>query len=561
MTKIEEAIRKRNSAKKKFDDEVKSFFVVLKARVEISRLEEAFDEVKTKYKAVRKLHDEITDLMIEAEVDKDDFGSHDNFIEEIMAVYGNLLTEFEEYRKFKEMEIISKTKSTEKEPKARSNLERIKVPQFSGNIKNYRTWKRIFSNTMEKNGEDQASQLARLIEAIQPPLRYEVECFTTTGAIWKFLDRLFGDDKELIRILMNDIKTMKPLKAKDTKSIRNFVATVRGCILRMEDVGATDETRSRYVFADILAKLTIEDQRAYGRSMIDTKKDEDLQTLLEYLEEESKLLASSQPEQRSLKAGVYPVNMDGVFSPNGCGLGCSQLHDLAYCPAFKKMKVKEKWDVVIQSKRCKKCLKTGHRHQQCSRKACDINNCGRPHHYLMHKDPKQDEKNHLNPTLPAFNPQGLRANKEETNQVGTISTNSTGTANVPIQRVNVRSTNGVPIEGLAMIDSGSNQSLIRKEFADRLGLVGETKKMKMYVAGGGVRVEDSAVFDLKISPCYDDDIVFDVKAYSVLLLLYIFRERNERMCIYSTRSRANQSFRRRQNRSSNALETGTSQSS
>ena len=515
MTKIEEAIRKRNSAKKKFDDEVKSFFVVLKARVEISRLEEAFDEVKTKYKAVRKLHDEITDLMIEAEVDKDDFGSHDNFIEEIMAVYGNLLTEFEEYRKFKEMEIISKTKSTEKEPKARSNLERIKVPQFSGNIKNYRTWKRIFSNTMEKNGEDQASQLARLIEAIQPPLRYEVECFTTTGAIWKFLDRLFGDDKELIRILMNDIKTMKPLKAKDTKSIRNFVATVRGCILRMEDVGATDETRSRYVFADILAKLTIEDQRAYGRSMIDTKKDEDLQTLLEYLEEESKLLASSQPEQRSLKAGVYPVNMDGVFSPNGCGLGCSQLHDLAYCPAFKKMKVKEKWDVVIQSKRCKKCLKTGHRHQQCSRKACDINNCGRPHHYLMHKDPKQDEKNHLNPTLPAFNPQGLRANKEETNQVGTISTNSTGTANVPIQRVNVRSTNGVPIEGLAMIDSGSNQSLIRKEFADRLGLVGETKKMKMYVAGGGVRVEDSAVFDLKISPCYDDDIVFDVKAYSV----------------------------------------------
>ena len=171
MTKIEEAIRKRNSAKKKFDDEVKSFFVVLKARVEISRLEEAFDEVKTKYKAVRKLHDEITDLMIEAEVDKDDFGSHDNFIEEIMAVYGNLLTEFEEYRKFNEMEIISKAKSTEKEPKARSNLERIKVPQFSGNIKNYRTWKRIFSNTMEKNGEDQASQLARLIEAIQPPLK------------------------------------------------------------------------------------------------------------------------------------------------------------------------------------------------------------------------------------------------------------------------------------------------------------------------------------------------------------------------------------------------------
>ena len=84
---------------------------------------------------------------------------------------------------------------------------------------------------------------------------------------------------------MNDIKTMKPLKVKDAKSIRNLVATVRVFILRMEDVGASDEAKSRYVFADILAKLTVEDQRAYARSMIDTKKIESLHTLLEYLEE------------------------------------------------------------------------------------------------------------------------------------------------------------------------------------------------------------------------------------------------------------------------------------
>ena len=36
-------------------------------------------------------------------------------------------------------------------------------------------------------------------------------------------------------------------------------------ILRIEDVGASDEAKSRYVFAGILAKLTVEDKRAYGR--------------------------------------------------------------------------------------------------------------------------------------------------------------------------------------------------------------------------------------------------------------------------------------------------------
>jgi hypothetical protein len=66
-------------------------------------------------------------------------------------------------------------------------------------------------------------------------------------------------------------------------------------ILRIEDVGASDEAKSRNVFAGILAKLTVEDKRAYGRrskslithrlSTIDTKKIESLHTLLEYLEE------------------------------------------------------------------------------------------------------------------------------------------------------------------------------------------------------------------------------------------------------------------------------------
>ena len=40
---------------------------------------------------------------------------------------------------------------------------------------------------MSKNSQDEGSQLARLIEAIQAPLKYEIECFTTFNSrqiIW-----------------------------------------------------------------------------------------------------------------------------------------------------------------------------------------------------------------------------------------------------------------------------------------------------------------------------------------------------------------------------------------
>ena len=37
----------------------------------------------------------------------------------------------------------------------------------------------------------------------------------------------------------------------------------------------------------------------------------------------------------------------------------------------------------------------------------------------------------------------------------------------------------------------------------------------MYVLGGGMMVKDSVEFRLNISPCYDEEIVFDVIVYSV----------------------------------------------
>ncbi len=41
----------------------------LEARPEIYRLEEAFGKVKKKYIVIREVHDEITELMVEAEIE------------------------------------------------------------------------------------------------------------------------------------------------------------------------------------------------------------------------------------------------------------------------------------------------------------------------------------------------------------------------------------------------------------------------------------------------------------------------------------------------------------
>ena len=87
-------------------------------------------------------------------------------------------------------------------------------------------------------------------------------------------------------------------------------------------------------------------------------------------------------------------------------------------------------------------MKTGHRHQQSSQKACDINNCKRPH---LHKESKPDDKKNLDPNATPLKPPG-----QESKQVGSISASSAGTACVPIQKVKVHSADRHAIEGLAI---------------------------------------------------------------------------------------------------------------
>ena len=96
MTDMEERVRKRKLTKK-FEDTVKGFSIVLKAKPEICRLEEEFNIVSTKYNAIRDLHDEITELMTEAKVKEEDFVSCDGFIDSVITEYGTLLEVLENY--------------------------------------------------------------------------------------------------------------------------------------------------------------------------------------------------------------------------------------------------------------------------------------------------------------------------------------------------------------------------------------------------------------------------------------------------------------------------------
>ena len=69
----------------------------------------------------------------------------------------------------------------------------------------------------------------------------------------------------------------------------------------------------------------------------------------------------------------------------------------------------------------------------------------------------------------------------------------------PVQKVKVMDSGGTLVEMLAMIDSGSNTSLLSKNAAERLGIAGTATHLTMNLAGGEKRSETSEIIEITLA--------------------------------------------------------------
>ena len=141
-------------------------------------------------------------------------------------------------------------------------------------------------------------------------------------------------------------------------------------------------------------------------------------------------------------------------------------HFIARCIRFKKMSLDEKRAEVKKHNLCFCCLKQGHGSAQCER-TCPV--CQKKHHYHLHEDSanKQDDKKQA----------------ASTDVVSLSTFKANGRASLGILRVRVQSS-GKEVQCLALVDSGCNQTLLRRRVADELGIKGSPYVYTMNTMNG-----------------------------------------------------------------------------
>ena len=156
--------------------------------------------------------------------------------------------------------------------------------------------------------------------------------------------------------------------------------------------------------------------------------------------------------------------------------------------------VDQQWDIVKQKQRCCKCLKAHHSKDCKKADGVTCEKCKKNHHRLLHNTKP------LNPDSPPFS-------NEETNNTA-IANNmedvQTVTGLCPIQRIKVVDKNGVLVDILAMLDTGSNTSFLSKSTARKLELSGPQTHLNMNLAGGAKKSEVSEIVEITmVSPIED----------------------------------------------------------
>ena len=200
---------------------------------------------------------------------------------------------------------------------------------------------------------------------------------------------------------------------------------------------------------------------------------------------------------------------------------CSNQHGLWKCEKFKNMSYEQKCEAVQHYKLCNKCLSAGHFAKSCPRVhfKCQVPECGKEHHTLMHRPVKTDhelkKKEKCNAKCDGEQQLKLQSGEttvrvseetgagndtcskgKETNDHVTSAVTGVGNTRVclGVVPVEVQAMNGeTVIETYALLDNGSEANLCHKQLAQRLNLKGEKSKFTLTGMTGSKEIDSELV--------------------------------------------------------------------
>ncbi|XP_028413778.1 uncharacterized protein LOC114536622 [Dendronephthya gigantea] len=369
-------------------------------------------------------------------------------------------------------EVKSEIGTAQKSNLCSFQMEKPKLPKFSGDVREYAIFRADFKHAIESRytKRDSITLLRTCLK--EKPLELIKGIGSDYDAAWEYLDSIYGDPRYVSDTITQDIVKFKALEDGEDARFCDLVHLVRRCYNTLKEIGIPSDMDNSHMLSIIEQKMCPDDRKVWSRDLERDRKPATLSNLMTWMTSEMKSRMRATAPVRSGATSRRKINhVHGEIdrenkNRNWCWLCNNSSHWPDQCQKLAAMTVEERLKVAKENHVCFSCLKKAgrdHRQANCSRrKQCnqveDGNQCTYTHHPLLHKS----------------NTAGVKL----------ASVSSQNDALLPVIAANICGPNGLYKRGNVLFDSGAQISLIRSETADSLGLKGKDISVNIIKVGG-----------------------------------------------------------------------------
>ncbi|XP_026829830.1 uncharacterized protein LOC113563037 [Ooceraea biroi] len=312
--------------------------------------------------------------------------------------------------------------------------------------------------------------------------------------VWKALSDYYENKRLLIRSYFSNFTTFQKLKNESVIELRKLLHCLKSTTSSLESIGRA-LTNSENLFVFLAAQLESIDPPTYQEleKFLDRRL-HTLKSLLPVKTEDSSSGSGSSKSTRSLHAR----KQDNKFeSKRGrCAL-CYKDHFVMLCDDYKGKSAQDQKRLVETSGLCFNCL-SRHKLSECaSKKVCTV--CGDRHHSSLHDAYLKAEADKTSLVVSEeVGKTALVAREEPVKPIAVL---------LATARIRVADRSGNWHQARALVDPGSETSLISEDLAQRLKLSRSASSVAIFGVGGSKAAVARGRIDLSISPRFPGPVV------------------------------------------------------
>ncbi|CAH8818888.1 unnamed protein product [Schistosoma curassoni] len=358
-------------------------------------------------------------------------------------------------------------------------LPKVELSYFDGEPRGYWKFIRQFETYVASRVTDDSQRLLYLIHYCKGKAKTAIEgCVMMEASSGykrarEILKRFFGQSHVIARETLEDLFSAVNFEYIDGDQLSNLAIKMENCAMVLEQMNYTSDLNS-LVTLERIVRLLPQPMQAQWADWVDKLTEDNREPtfdeLTRFIASRARVacsrfgrLANRSRKGHNVRTNCHVQSEQGNSSTTKtkCSM-CSYDHAIDKCPQFLALTVQDRWSHAKSKGICFACLRQGHRVNECKlTKRCNVEGCEKKHHSLLHSESEKSgissccgyTKSLISQVCLGMIPVRLKSRKAE-------------------------------IVGYALLDNGSDVTLIKSNCLRSLGLSEDEASVVVETVGG-----------------------------------------------------------------------------